>query len=248
MSLRNIPYEKPMPAFKASIANLFRRLAELFDEISPDTAFGGEFRNVIGDKLKSFMDLINAVYATNHCDNPTAINYTISRKVWKNQYIIRNRRFKNGHLFLYSNYKDSDTVNIVTIVDILITKLRCAHEMLKGQRLQSDFTIELTVQLDKILSTIPPTETEIKLVKDKKYDNYEDYDNNQNDDTEIKMIEKQVEFEPFVNDIKNAFSAARDAHLIAKEKSYNELKEKEIKEKNEGWEKAGKDKASKKKY
>jgi len=209
--IKNFGYDDEQPIYSANIVELTTKGIDLYNSIKPGV-FKNKFFELCGLLLQRFFIAISKALYNNEITDTSSINYQTSNDVFFLQHPLKFRI--NGAEKIFRN------ANLVIIMTVLIAQLRQRLWRLQNARLKSQFSFDLIEALENILMLIPEKQEKIILVKDK---------NNNNQMKEIPIL-----YEPFIDQIANAFTEAKKAQskeLVKKNENVEIKSEKSIKSK-----------------
>lgn len=224
---------------KADIVSLVNYANKLLDDIDPKKPFGAHFWSLdVSKNCRDFLDLIGKAFDDFYIEGTRSYDYKTCQFVWLQS--VNPRRPVIPRKFYKTELRNS---SLTTVMSAIIGQLRHRLSQLPFREMQSAYVIDLCAELRNILSKLPEQQDK-QITIEVREDEDSDGDNYQKDGKTMKQI--TIKYEPFIEDLQNAFTAAKNANRIAmnKNREAREAREARTEHKqrddNKGWQKVGK--------
>jgi hypothetical protein len=251
MSIASYGFDGRTYVYKASLVDLYNAINTTLKQLDTESEFGKEFMRVAGGDVRKLLNAVQKNFDEWNITNTNSRDYLMSDKVWFNMNELKNRiRGANDPL---------SKANLVPLMEVFIIQLRRRVGMLERANISSEYTANLSDALQTTLMLIPePKEKKIR-VPDRRKNDEEDEKEQQEEDVHSKewievkpkeqekpegpkMREITIKYEPFVEHITVAFSAAAKVQRAANQLKRETNQKKAPDDKSEGWKKVGNNK------
>ena len=236
MSITSFGYDGRTHVYKAPIVDLWNATDTALKQLDNNSEFGKEFMKVVGGAVRKFLNAVSKNFDEWNITNTSSMDYLMSDRVWFNVNELRARiRGANEPL---------SKANLVPLIDVLIAQLRRRVMMLDRANMGSEFTVGLCDALRTTLKLVPEQQEKKIRVPDRRKNDDEDEEEEKIQDekgdwkkveptdkpSEVKMREITIKYEPFVDQVNIAFSAAAKVQRAANQQKRETQKPQKEKE------------------